>query len=677
MAEQILIAQVLEKEVTCPLCLELYEEPKKLSCDHVCCMKCLGRLAQCSSNGAISCPECRNITDLPNNDVNNLPTAFRLNRLVEAFKMTRESMDCPASQESSFSFCAIHKAQPLALFCETCRTMLCRDCVIMNKEHMQHDYNYIEKIMGKYQDKHTKSLQITKEYEELLSKVHSQILAVENTIFIEKESNLEEIDRAFEDLHNTLEESKRSLKRQLSQMYDAALENLLQHKRQTESMQNETTHILKLVEGALKGQNKALLVQDTLIDSNVGKLRKQMEQFSSTVCEPSLPLPEVMSYKALQRHLHLCNFLYTRVDPKKCVLEERLPKIAENGELYVLTLNMVDTSGNKCLGGSQTIKAELCSRRDNTTMSGRIDLISPGNVTITFDSPKRGRNELSVTVRGVHVANSPQSIYIHIPPSQLDQPAAEIQTLDQPSGLTQCGNCVLAVEYARNRILKFNSSFELAAVFRHEELLGPSELTTDKQSNMYVCTLSNDKLHKFTSNGVHIKSTGSSGVQSGQFNFPNGLRINTQEELYVCDSKNNRIQVFDLHLNFKRVFGGPGNNRGQFLFPSDVDFDCNNKIYVCDNYNHRIQVFTHQERPLSVIGCKTFRQRRILEHPVNLRIINDFLFVTQNHHVTVFKISGELVRTLGKGILQQPEGLEVDVDGYVYVSSHCSKVVVF
>ena len=45
--------QVLEKEVTCPLCLDILQEPKKLPCDHVYCKACLQRLANRSFNAAI------------------------------------------------------------------------------------------------------------------------------------------------------------------------------------------------------------------------------------------------------------------------------------------------------------------------------------------------------------------------------------------------------------------------------------------------------------------------------------------------------------------------------------------------------------------------------------------------------------------------------------------------
>ena len=53
---------MLEKEIICPLCLDIYKEPKKLPCDHVYCKDCLKSLAEVTANATISCPECRSIT---------------------------------------------------------------------------------------------------------------------------------------------------------------------------------------------------------------------------------------------------------------------------------------------------------------------------------------------------------------------------------------------------------------------------------------------------------------------------------------------------------------------------------------------------------------------------------------------------------------------------------------
>ncbi|XP_026990834.2 E3 ubiquitin/ISG15 ligase TRIM25-like isoform X1 [Tachysurus fulvidraco] len=50
---------VLEKELTCPVCLDLYREPHLLRCGHNFCLQCLQRLKSLSEHGRLRCPECR------------------------------------------------------------------------------------------------------------------------------------------------------------------------------------------------------------------------------------------------------------------------------------------------------------------------------------------------------------------------------------------------------------------------------------------------------------------------------------------------------------------------------------------------------------------------------------------------------------------------------------------
>jgi len=74
----------LKREITCPLCLDTFREPKLLSCNHVYCKSpCLEALLVRSRNSTISCPECRVNTQVTANEVNNLRTAFHVNRLKE------------------------------------------------------------------------------------------------------------------------------------------------------------------------------------------------------------------------------------------------------------------------------------------------------------------------------------------------------------------------------------------------------------------------------------------------------------------------------------------------------------------------------------------------------------------------------------------------------------------
>ncbi|XP_028993665.1 E3 ubiquitin/ISG15 ligase TRIM25 [Betta splendens] len=56
---QIEQSQVLQEELTCPVCLDLYRDPHLLPCGHNFCKTCLDHLKQQAERGRIRCPECR------------------------------------------------------------------------------------------------------------------------------------------------------------------------------------------------------------------------------------------------------------------------------------------------------------------------------------------------------------------------------------------------------------------------------------------------------------------------------------------------------------------------------------------------------------------------------------------------------------------------------------------
>ena len=55
------------------------------------------------------------------------------------------------------------------------------------------------------------------------------------------------------------------------------------------------------------------------------------------------------------------------------------------------------------------------------------------------------------------------------------------------------------------------------------------------------------------------------------------------------------------------------------------------------------------------------------------------MYVTElgGHRVSVITTSGELVTRFGEDYLEKPEGIAIDEDSYVYVTSHESKILMF
>ena len=79
----------LKSELTCPVCLEIFENPKVLVCHHSVCYGCLEKLVTRgdTGNGVILCPECRATTHVSKDGVKELPVAFHINRLKDMYKV--------------------------------------------------------------------------------------------------------------------------------------------------------------------------------------------------------------------------------------------------------------------------------------------------------------------------------------------------------------------------------------------------------------------------------------------------------------------------------------------------------------------------------------------------------------------------------------------------------------
>ena len=124
---------------------------------------------------------------------------------------------------------------------------------------------------------------------------------------------------------------------------------------------------------------------------------------------------------------------------------------------------------------------------------------------------------------------------------------------------------------------------------------GPSDVAWDTAGNIYVADgFGNARIAKFDKNGKFVKSWGSRGVATGQFNNPRGIVIDAQNTVYVADTGNRRIQVFDADGNFKTQFLNVGTPAAicltpgprQFIYSSNsnppTDIDVDGEIYKLD-----------------------------------------------------------------------------------------------
>ena len=120
----------LEREITCGICQEHYTEPKALPCLHYYCKQCILKLAMKTGTGKpFSCPECRCEATLPEGGVDELKTAFFVNRL----KTTISTMErAHGKVEVKCELCIPSKGNAEA-FCRHCARFICKKCIELHK----------------------------------------------------------------------------------------------------------------------------------------------------------------------------------------------------------------------------------------------------------------------------------------------------------------------------------------------------------------------------------------------------------------------------------------------------------------------------------------------------------------------------------------------------------------
>jgi DNA-binding beta-propeller fold protein YncE len=101
----------------------------------------------------------------------------------------------------------------------------------------------------------------------------------------------------------------------------------------------------------------------------------------------------------------------------------------------------------------------------------------------------------------------------------------------------------------------------------------------------------NHRVQRFDCDGNFVASFGTLGTGPGELRFPSGVAVDAAGDIYVSEWGNNRVQKFDTDGNSLGVWGGPGEDLGELKTPWDVEVGSDDRIYVVDYGNHRVQAF--------------------------------------------------------------------------------------
>ena len=670
----------LEEQLTCPVCLDHFTNPKILPCHHSFCQDCLEGLPLDKKNETyyLSCPTCRHETELPEEGVVSFPVAFHLNNLKEMYSLTKKKADLSNPQEAT---CSDH-GKPLEFFCETCNTVICSHCLARNHKH--HEYDLITDSYTKHCQKLRECLSPVEGKKEALKKVLSALAEREGKIREREEGVLEEIHEMVEEMMNVLRESERKLTEQAKRVTDDKLKVLSEQMKSAEMSLSLLEDVEDYVEQSLKTGSPQQVLRSK--KQMMERMSEVTAQINVEELHPKEKADFVLSKDIKSLH-HIGDIISGTSALEQCRVK-KIDRITPACKAVSFSLSMEAPD-------SSVLSVPLSSLRCSLVPVGKGDQPIHTTVTTTSTDPGVYRIQCNPSTRGTHTVKvqvydvqlEDTSLFIPFNP-YLDNitPVRTITELNSPWGVAvsddnhviiteNWGHCVTILDRERKRVKSLGGKGGRKKGRVNVKIFSPRGIAITPKK--FILVSDRDWILKLCVDGCRKASVVEESNGPLQFNTPSGIAISPiTGQVYIADINNHRIQVLNPDLTFSHSFGSEGSANGQFDSPIDIAIDSQGLVYVTDEDNHRIQKFSQDGKFVGQFGTKGSGPGQ-LNSPNGITIdtaATGLVYVSEygNECISVFTSDGVFVSRFGsKGSnidqFNSPYGLTFNKDGFLYV----------
>ena len=627
----------LEKEVTCAVCQEHYTDPKILPCLHYYCKKCILRLAlRTGKNKPFSCPECRKDTTLPEGGVEELKSAFFINRLksmyvkhkkalskqahceictnpqalAEAFCQKCDKFACKSCvhmhsvmkaafdghkivsidqllkikaeelvpKNQAHSKCEVH-GELLKIYCFDCDKLICRDCTV--KDHKDHNIEFNNVAADNKKKELMESLKPLREVEDSLSGVLEEVSHTECEVEAQGDSVANTIETSFEELHTILETRKQQLLVEAGRRVREKMEKL---KGQEENLSIASAEVRSVID--YTEQCVRLCSDDEVMSMHTEisqRIKEEVEEHDKpgNRLEPVEEADMGVEVRCAETLQLLCQKAkITR--PADYLVVNNIARMAEvNKEIKMEVVNTI----KKPFKSDLNLQCQIKSLPTGSVSRPKIEVKDAGRYDISYTPSVHGRHELSISAYGQPAPGSPFTMTIYISPAQLDKPVKVWGGVTDPFDITvnSVGEIIVA-ELDRDIVVLDKEGKRLRRIeCSQHQIDGLQSVAVDNEDNIYFIGLSNNKIGKSNRNCDKLQVREVQQVKGpGYYNI-----AVVGDEVTVTERYNEgQIMVYDRELNYVRQITGRSKTQLRGLH-----LDCHGNLYISDGDN-TIQVLS-------------------------------------------------------------------------------------
>ena len=715
-----------QNNLTCPVCYQLFKNPKYLPCYHSYCEGCLEKMQVRSK---IICPECRKEAKVPAGGVKELPNNFFINRLVDDLILKKKvdgeqevkcdecneddpvvsfcpecnsflcltcndyhkrskkyfshdvvpltelkfNKDAPIQAKVKIPLCEEHDEQ-LKYYCETCDELVCMYCTVT--KHNGHNHGSVKQMGTKHRNELKKITDPVEGMIKNLSEAHDNIEKMRKKTRVRGEEVDKKIDQYYDELLQKLMKQKDEVKQLAHDAVSQKAKAMITQLEEVASMQAKLMSMKELTDALEQSSDQEALSAKREVIDRVQQLTNAYKKVNIQPVESA-----AMDFVPTKEPFPVFGHLFAYVNPHTSEVIDLTRRILV-GKKVEFAIVTKDSNGGPCISGGSQVSVHLKSFTGDVT-AGEVRDNNDGSYMASFVAEQVGQAQLSVSINGEQIKGSPYSIVVGRNYQSIDKPNKIINdngSMDNPWGVAFGRNGLWAVADSSNHcVCIFDDKDQLVRKFgskgsNNGQFSCPRGVAFDSHNHLYVVDYANDRVQKFDTNGNYLLQFGSKGASDGQLYNPYGVTVHN-DKVYIADYSNKRISVFQTNGKFCISFGSD-----QLGAPIDVTVNANNHLLVADNSNSCVSTYTLDGHYVGKFSTPGYGRGQ-LNNPYSLTTdLNGFIIVadTYNHRVSIFDNNGSCIYCFGSygsanGKFSYPRGIAVSPNGNIYISDSDNK----